>query len=242
MRIMKNLTNKQKKILIGVFIVLFIVGLGLGIFLGMSSKQNESGKDDINSTNASITSENTTKETNKTKKALTPEMEKLKSKIEQDEAGYGNKYQKFEYCKNVYKRKPDRIYFKDPSKDGFFVFEKDDEDFEHLLEVTEDRMAYTTMEDYNLYAFTPDSINTMMKSKDTYIIFDYDNNNLSEGDSEYNKDIIFRFNQNTRLYRLVTYLSYFKELISRENLGKDEFANNTNTTGFRYMMYGDLMD
>ena len=103
-------------------------------------------------------------------------------------------------------------------------------------------MAYTTMEDYNLYAFTPDSINTMMKSKDTYIIFDYDNKNLSEVDSEYNKDIIFRFNQNTRLYRLVTYLSYFKELITRENLGKDEFANNTNITGFRYMMYGDLMD
>ena len=169
-------------------------------------------------------------------------MEELKSKIEQDEAGYGNKYQKFEYCKNTYKRKPDRIYFKDPSKDGFFVFEKDDEDFEHLLEVIEDRMAYTTMEDYNLYAFTPDSINTMMKSKDTYIIFDYDNNNLSEGDSEYNKDIIFRFNQNTRLYRLVTYLSYFKELIPRENLGKDEFANNINTTGFNYMMYGDFMD
>ena len=242
MKIMKNLKKKQKKILIGVFVVLFIVGLGLGIFLGISRKRNESGKEDINSTNASITSENTTKESNNTKKALTPEMEELKSKIEQDEAGYGNKYQKFEYCENVYKRKPDRIYFKDQSKDGFFVFEKDDEDFEHLLEVTEDRMAYTTMEDYNLYAFTPDSINTMMKSKDTYIIFDYDNNNLSEGDSEYNKDIIFRFNQNTRLYRLVTYLSYFKELIPRENLGKDEFANNTDTTGFRYMMYGDLMD
>ena len=187
--------KKQKKIIIGVVIVLFIVGL-----------------------------------------------EDLKSKVEQDEAGYGNNYLKFEYCKNVYKRKPDRIYFKDPSKDGFFVFEKDDEDFEHLLEVTEDRMAYTTMEDYNLYAFTPDSINTMMKSKDTYIIFDYDNKNLAEGDAEYNKDIIFRFNQNTRLYRLVTYLSYFKELITRENLGKDEFANNTNTTGFRYMMYGDIMD
>ena len=103
-------------------------------------------------------------------------------------------------------------------------------------------MAYTPMEDYNLYAFTPDSINTMMKSKDTYIIFDNDNKNLTEGEAKYNKDIIFRFNQNTRLYRLVTYLSYFKELIPREKLGKEEFANNTNTTGFKYMMYGDFMD
>ena len=84
MKIMKNLTSKQKKILIGVFIVLFIVGLGLGIFLGISSKKNESGKDNINSTNASITSENTTKETNNTKKALTLEMEELKNKIEQE--------------------------------------------------------------------------------------------------------------------------------------------------------------
>ena len=237
---MKNLTSKQKKILIIVLIILFIIGVGLGIFLGMSSNQNENNTD--NNNNIEPTSENTINESQKSKKALTPEMEELKSKIEQDEAKYGNKYQKFEYCKNVYKRKPDRIYFKDPSKDGFFVFEKEEEDFEHLLEVTEDRMAYTTMEDYNLYAFTPDSINTMMKSKDTYIIFDYDNKNLTEGEAKYNKDIIFRFNQNTRLYRLVTYLSYFKELIPREKLGKEEFANNTNTTGFKYMMYGDFMD
>lgn len=235
---MKNLTSKQKKIIISIFILLFVVGVGLGIFLGMSGRNNEND----NNNNIEPTSENTINESQKNKKELTPEMEELKNKIEQDEAGYGDNYQKFEYCKNVYKKKPDRIYFKDPSKDGFFVFEKDDEDFEHLLEVTEDRMAYTTMEDYNLYAFTPDSINTMMKSKDTYIIFDYDNKNLSEGDAEYNKDIIFRFNQNTRLYRLVTYLSYFKELIPRENLGKEEFANNTNITGFKYMMYSDFMD
>lgn len=230
---MKSLTSKQKKILICVFILLFIVGAALGIFLGMYSKNNE------NDNNIEPTIEHTT---NENKKSLTPEMEELKSKIEQDEAGYGNNYKKFEYCKNTYKRKPDRIYFKDPEKSGFFVFEKDDEDFEHLLEVTEDRMTYTTMEDYNLYSFTPDSINTMMKSKDTYIIFDYDNKNLSAGETEYNKDIIFRFNQNTRLYRLVTYLSYFKELIPKKDLGKEEFANNTNITGFKYMMYGDLMD
>lgn len=232
---MKNLTDKQKKVVICVLIVLFIVGTGLGIFLSMLG-ENEKNNDNnyVNSINENVAKEN--------KKTLTPEMEELKSKIEQDEAGYSNNYKKFEYCPNTYKRKPDRIYFKDPKKDGFFVFEKNDEKFEHLLEVTEDRMAYSTMEDYNLYSFTPDSINTMMKSKDTYIIFDYDNENLIEGDMNYNKDIIFRFNQNTRLYRLVTYLSYFKDLIPRENLKKEEFANNTNMTGFAYMMYGDFMD
>ena len=232
---MKNLESKHKIILISILSVILIVGIILVIILKKPS--NDIENDDVI---AEEINEELKKE-NKTKK-LTPEMQELKTKIEQDEAGYGNNYKKFEYCKNVYKKKPDRIYFKDPSKNGFFVFEKDDEDFEHLLEVTEDRMAYTTMEDYNLYSFTPDSIDTMMKSKDTYIIFDYDNGSLSQFDTNYNKDIIFRFSQNTRLYRLVTYLSYFKELILREDLGKEEFANNTNITGFKYMMYGDFMD
>ena len=226
-------TKKNLGIIIAIIISIILIILA-GIYFCMIKPNNETNLD-----NSNVVSEN--KKPRK-QKALTTEMKELKTKIEQDEAGYGNNYQKFEYCPNTYKRKPDRIYFKDPAKNGFFVFEKDDEDFEHLLEVTEDRMAYTTMEDYNLYSFTPESINTMMKSKDTYIIFDYDNENLSQWDSEYNKDIIFRFKQNTRLYRLVTYLSYFKELIPRENLDKEEFANNTNASGFSYMMYDDSAD
>lgn len=184
--------------------------------------------------------ENKVKTQSNKNKELTPEIQELKTKIEQDEVNYGDTYQTFTYCQNTYKRKPDRIYFKDSDKNGFFLFEKTDEDFDHLLEVSEDRMAYTVMEDYNLYCFTPDSIETMMTSGDTYIIFDYDNKNLSETDSNFNKDIIFRFNQNTRLYRLVTYLSYFKELIPKENLDKEEFATDTNISGFKYMMYDDL--
>lgn len=163
------------------------------------------------------------------------EIEALKLKIEEDEANYGDNYQKFEEHSHIYKRKPDRIYFKTPDVNGFYLFDKDDKDYEHLLEVSEDRMFYSTVEDYNLYCFTPDSINTMMKSGDTYIIFDYDNNNLSESDVEYQKNLIFRFPQSTRLYRLATYLSYFKEMIPRSKLGKTEFANNTNISGYKYI-------
>lgn len=164
------------------------------------------------------------------------ELSKLKVKIEKDEADYGNNYQKFTYCSGTYKKEPDRIYFKSSKEEGFYAFEKEDENYKHLLEVSEDRMAYSVMEDYNLYCFTPDSIKTMMTSGDNYIIFDYDNNNLSKTDPDFNKDLIFRFSENTRLYRLVTYLSYYKELIPKENLNKSEFATNTNISGFKYMM------
>lgn len=237
---MKNLINKQKIVIISILAVILILIILLIVFLN-SSSENKKNSSEVNTAVMSNEITEDKKSSNKAKE-LTPEMQELKSKIEQDEAGYGDDYKTFDYCKNTYKRKPDRIYFKDPDKNGFFVFEKDDEDFDHLLEVTEDRMAYTVMEDYNLYSFTPDSINTMMTSKDTYIIFDYDNDNLSEFDENYNKDIIFRFNQNTRLYRLVSYLSYFKELISREDLDKEEFADNTSITGYKYMMYGNFMD
>ena len=73
----------------------------------------------------------------------------------------------------------------------------------------------------------------MMTSGENYIIFDYDNEN------DYNKDLVFSFLENTRLYRLVTYLSYYKESILKDNLPKKEFANNTSITGYRYMMYAE---
>lgn len=227
---MKDLTNGQK-IIISIIFVLIIVMILLMIF----GKTNNKEEKDVNSNVA-----NSEVEENMKTKELTPEMKELKEKIEQDELGYGNNYQPFTYCQKTYKRKPDRIYFKDANQDGFYLFESSENDFAHLIEVVEDRMAYTVMDDYNLYCFTPDSISTMMTSGDNYIIFDYDNGN--EADSNYNKDIIFRFNENTRLYRLVTYLSYFKDLISKEDLGKEEFASNTTISGFKYMMYDDMQD
>ena len=98
-------------------------------------------------------------------------------------------------------------------------------------------MHYSVMDDYNLNCFKPDSINKMMVSGENYIILDYDNENVSEFDTDYNKDIIFKFLENTRLYRLVTYLSYYKEPILRNDLPKKEFADNTLQTGYQYMTY-----
>ncbi len=165
-------------------------------------------------------------------------MAELKAKIENDEADYGNDYLKFTY--DVYTRKPDRIVFKQGNRNGFAIYEKTDENYEHLLEVSEDRMAYSVMQDFNLYCFTPDSIQTMMNSGDNYIIFDYDNEDENEND--FQKDIIFRFTQNTRLYRLASYLSYQREQVAPENLGKSEFANHTNISGYKYMMQNELED
>lgn len=168
------------------------------------------------------------------------QMAELKAKIENDEADYGNDYLKFTY--DVYTRKPDRIVFKQGNRNGFAIYEKTDENYEHLLEVSEDRMAYSVMQDFNLYCFTPDSIQTMMNSGDNYIIFDYDNDDLAENENDFQKDIIFRFTQNTRLYRLASYLSYQREQVAPENLGKSEFANNTSISGYKYMIQNELED
>lgn len=236
---MSQLTNKQKSIFIGIGIALFLIGFICGIATGLSrrNRENENNiyENESNDVNNSLKSNNA-KNINASNSISEEELSKLKAKIEEDEADYGNNYQKFTYCSGTYKKEPDRIYFKASKEEGFYVFEKEDENYKHLLEVSEDRMAYSVMEDYNLYCFTPDSIKTMMTSGDNYIIFDYDNNNLSKTDPNFNKDLIFRFSENTRLYRLVTYLSYYKELIPKENLNKSEFATNTNISGFKYMM------
>ena len=165
------------------------------------------------------------------------EISELKAQIEKDEADYGDTYLKFTHCPYVYKREPDRIYFKSSGKEGFYLFDKEDENYNHLLEVSEDRMAYSVMQDFNLWCFTPDSVSTMMTSGDNYIIFDYDNGDLTEYDSDFQKDLIFRFFEESRLYRLVSYLSYYKDLIPKEKLEKEEFATDTSISGYRYMMY-----
>ena len=96
-------------------------------------------------------------------------------------------------------------------------------------------MFYSAIDDYNLGCFTPDSIDEMITSGNNYIIFDYDNKDLL--DSDYNRDIVLKFNENTRLYRLATYLSYYKEPILKKNLPKKEFADKTGITGYQYMTY-----
>ncbi len=224
---MKKTTKKQ----IVIFIIVSIVLLGIGFIGGFYTK--------ILIDEAQLIKE---KEKQASLSALMSESEinKLREAIEKDEVDYGDNYQEFKtYNPYVYKKEPDRIYFKSSKIGAFYVFEKEDENYEHLLEVIEDRMHYSVIDDYNLNCFAPDSINTMMTSGENYIIFDYDNETLSEVDENYNKDIIFKFLENTRLYRLVTYLSYYKESILKSDLPKKEFANNTSMNGYKYMTYID---
>ena len=224
---MKKTPKKQMII----FIIVSIVLLGIGFIGGFYTKilidEDQLIKEKEKQTSLS---------------ALISESEitKLREKIEKDEADYGDNYQEFKtYNPYVYKKEPDRIYFKSSKIGAFYVFEKEDKNYEHLLEVIEDRMHYSVIDDFNLNCFAPDSINTMMTSGENYIIFDYDNGTLSEFDENYNKDIIFKFLENTRLYRLITYLSYYKEPILKSDLPKKEFANNTSMSGYLYMTYID---
>lgn len=224
---MRKITKKQMLI----FIIVSIVLLGIGFIGGFYTKilidEDQLIKEKEKQTSLS---------------ALISESEitKLREKIEKDEADYGDNYQEFKtYNPYVYKKEPDRIYFKSSKIGAFYVFEKEDKNYEHLLEVIEDRMHYSVIDDFNLNCFAPDSINTMMTSGENYIIFDYDNGTLSEFDENYNKDIIFKFLENTRLYRLITYLSYYKEPILKSDLPKKEFANNTSMSVYLYMTYID---
>ena len=224
---MKKFTKKTIIISIIISIILVIIGFVGGFYTKILIDEAQLIKEKEKQTSlAALMSES--------------EISQLKEKIEKDEADYGNDYQKIStYYPSVYKKEPDRIYFKSSKIGAFYAFEKDDENFKHLLEVVEDRMHYSVIDDYNLSCFTPDSINKMMTSGENYIIFDYDNENLSEFSEDYNKDIIFKFSENTRLYRLVTYLSYYKEPILKSNLPKKEFANNTYISGYKYMTYTD---
>ena len=224
---MKKISKKQ----IIIFIILSIVLIGIGYIGGFYTKVL------IDETKLIKEKE---KQTSLSSLMSESEINQLKEKIEKDEADYGDNYQEFKsYNPYVYKKAPDRIYFKSSKIGAFYVFEKNDENYEHLLEVVEDRMHYSVIDDYNLNCFAPDSINKMMTSGENYIIFDYDNGTLSESefDENYNKDIIFKFLENTRLYRLVTYLSYYKESILKDDLPKKEFANNTRMSGYQYMTY-----
>lgn len=222
---MKKVSKKQILVFIGISIILLVIGFMSGFYTKILIDEAKLIKEkEKQSSLANLMSES--------------EIAKLKETIEKDEADYGDNYQEFKtYNPYVYKKDPDRIYFKSSKIGAFYVFEKEDENYDHLLEVVEDRMHYSVIDDYNLHCFSPDSINTMMTSGENYIIFDYDNENLSEVDLDYNKDIIFKFLENTRLYRLVTYLSYYKEPILKNNLPKSEFANNTHMSGYQYMTY-----
>lgn len=225
---MKNISKKKILIFVILGIIVFSIGICSGIYIKTHIEENKAIAEKE-------------KQTSLAKYISESEITKLKEKVKSDEEGYGNNYQEFElYSYAAYRKEPDRIYFKSSKVGAFYVFEKDDENYAHLLEVVKDRMHYSVVDDYNLRCFTPVTIKKMMLSGENYIIFDYNNQDLSEFDGDYNKDIIFSFSENTRLYRLVTCLSYYKEPITLENLNRNEFADNTSLTGYQYMTLGEM--
>lgn len=230
---------KKYKILIYVVLVLLIA---FGIYLWFRNSEYFNLKESIADTYVeNIVQDSINEKQLKRTVSIENGDKNLEKRVKEDEEGYGDNYQKFTNCEMTYKRKPDRIYLKKLNERDFYVFEKDEVNYNHLVEVAEDRMAYASMEDFNLWAFTPMSINSISDSNNIYIIFDYDNGNFSEFDQGYSKDIIFTFNENTRLYRLLSYLASNKKSISKDNLPKKEFATDTNISGYKYMMY-DIMD
>lgn len=157
------------------------------------------------------------------------ELSALKAQIDEDEAGYTS-YAAFEQSA-MYRKAPDRIWFKPANEDNFYLFDPRDEEFEHLLEVIEDRMHYSSIEDYDLACFSPDSVETMMTSGHRYVVLDYNNVGLSSIDEDYEYNLVFNFGENTRLYRLIRYLSYFKEPV----MPAEDFTSFAGASGYEYM-------
>lgn len=198
--------NKQAAIFIaaGIALVLFLGGFALGRVIGGPV---ETG---------TIPSEE--------------ELAVLKAQIDEDEASYTH-YEAFTQFPAMYRAAPDRIWFKPAEEENYYLFTPLDTEFAHILEVLEDRMHYSAIEDYNLYCFSHDSLETMATSGHRYAVLDYNNVGLDSSDEAYEYDLIFNFGENTRLYRLLRYLSYFKDPVTPE----EEFTSYAGTDGYEYM-------
>ena len=165
--------------------------------------------------------------------------------VEKDEAEYGEEYMELK-CE-AYKEKPDRIVVKKQNTTNeFYIFDKQNTEYEHLLKVTLDKMYYIYNSDPNKWAFTPYLIEDISLQNENFIILDY-NGEFDINDFESNRDIFFRFKENTRLYRLVDLLTYKTEKYNIEKLrkaiGKDEFTPKDQiTSGYKYMNMNIFMD
>ena len=170
------------------------------------------------------------------------EKEKL---VEKDEAEYGNEYMELK-CE-AYKQKPDRIVIKKQNtKNEFYIFDKQHLEYEHLLKVALDKMYYIYNSDPNKWAFTPYLIDDISSSDENFIIFDYDGE-FNINDFESNRDIFFRFKENTGLYRLIDLVTYKSQKNNieklRDAIGKNEFTpKDLITSGYKYMTMNIFMD
>lgn len=149
--------------------------------------------------------------------------------IEQDEANYGNKYKNLEDHLSYYTENPDRIIYKPKMKDYFYVIDKNDEDYAHLLEVVEDRMSYSLIEIGD--AFSVDSMDRIMSSGKNYIILDYDKEkyaNIGVDDGTMPRPVIYKLLDDNRCARLFKYVTQFKKRYTMEELqemlGKTGFS------------------
>ena len=149
--------------------------------------------------------------------------------IEQDEANYGNKYKNLEDHLSYYTENPDRIIYKPKMKDYFYVIDKNDEDYAHLLEVAEDRMSYSLIEIGD--AFSVDSMDRIMSSGKNYIILDYDKEkyaNIGVDDGTMPRPVVYKLLDDNRCARLFKYVTQFKKRYTMEELeemlGKTGFS------------------
>lgn len=149
--------------------------------------------------------------------------------IEQDEANYGNEYLKLEESLSYYTGNPDRIIYKPKMKDYFYVIDKNDEDYAHLLEVAEDRMSYSLIELGD--AFSVDSMDRIMSSGKNYIILDYDKEkyaNIGVDDGTTPRPVVYKLLDDNRCARLFKYVTQFMKRYTMEELqemlGKTGFS------------------
>lgn len=152
--------------------------------------------------------------------------------IEQDELGYGNEYLKLEEHLSYYKQNPDRIIYKPKMKDYFYVIDKNDENYTHLLEVAEDRMSYSLMtpltDDFHV-----DSMDRIMSSGKNYIILDYDKEkygDIAVDDGTIPRPVVYKLLDDNRCARLFKYVTQFMKRYTMEELeemlGKSGFSIN----------------
>lgn len=149
--------------------------------------------------------------------------------IEQDEADYGNEYKNLKYSLSYYTENPDRIIYKPKMKDYFYVIDKNDEDYAHLLEAAEDRMSYSLINPED--AFNIDSIDKIMSSGKNYIILDYDKEkyaNIGVDDGTIPRPVVYKLLDNNRCARLFKYVTQFMKRYTMEELeemlGKTGFS------------------
>lgn len=155
-----------------------------------------------------------------------------KKVIDQEEAEYGNEYLKLEEHLSYYKENPDRIIYKPKMKDYFYVIDKNDEHYAHLLEVAEDRMSYSLMTPLT-EDFYVDSMDRIMSSGKNYIILDYDKEkyaNIGVDDGTIPRPVVYKLLDDNRCARLFKYVTQFMKRYTMEELeellGKSGFSIN----------------